>query len=63
MEVDGSRAWTGQKMKMAGRRKRESAARTRYVHGRRGEDRSLKSYLRKVMDKRRRWMELGTRTQ
>ena len=26
-------------------------------------DRSAKSYLRKVMDKRRRWMGLGTRTQ
>ena len=26
-------------------------------------DRSVKSYLRKVMDKRRRWMGLGTRTQ
>ena len=26
-------------------------------------DRSVKSYLRKVMDKRRKWMGLGTRTQ
>ena len=26
-------------------------------------DRSVKSYLRKVMDKRRRWMELGMRIQ
>ena len=26
-------------------------------------NRSVKSYLRKVMDKRRRWMGLGTRTQ
>ena len=26
-------------------------------------DRSVKSYLTKVMDKRRRWMGLGTRTQ
>ena len=26
-------------------------------------DRSVKSYLRKVMNKRRRWMGLGTRTQ
>ena len=35
----------------------------RYVSGGRGEDRQqyIKSYLRKVMDKRRRWMGLGTR--
>ena len=26
-------------------------------------DKSVKSYLRKVMDERRRWMGLGTRTQ
>ena len=26
-------------------------------------DSSMKSYLKKVMDKRRRWMGLGTRTQ
>ena len=26
-------------------------------------DSSMKNYLRKVMDKRRRWMGLGTRTQ
>ena len=46
---------------MAGRG-RVSAARTRYVH--RGKiDSSVKSYLRKVMDKRRRWMGLGTTTQ
>ena len=51
---------------MAGRRREsESAARTRYVHGGRGGkriDSSVKSYLRKVIDKRR-WMGLGTRIQ
>ena len=39
MGVDGSRVWTGRRMGMAGRRESESAARTRYVHGGRGEDR------------------------
>ena len=39
-----------------------SAARTRYVHGRRGEDRQQCEELPKEgeIDKRRRWMGLGT---
>ena len=51
---------------MAGRRtESESAARTRYMCMEGGEriDSSVKNYLRKVMDKRGRWMGLGTRTQ
>ena len=49
-------------MGMAGRRREsESAARARY--GGERIDSSVKSYLRKVMDKRRRWMGLGTRIQ
>ena len=33
------------------------------MEGRERIDTGVKSYLRKVMDKRRRWMGLGTRTQ
>ena len=48
------------------RRKGEdgNAAGTRYVQGRMDrEERGVKSYLIKVMEKRRRWMELETRIQ
>ena len=39
------------------RRESESAARTRHVHGGRGEDKQ--QCKEEVIDKRRRWMELG----